>query len=113
MTTPLPFLTNKLSRYSPIKSSNRGLLTRLISSLNTKSYGIKSFGGYRTINTTNTISSEKSQKRTEIARLSGPYSMFGPGRIVQSVSNTTSFNQRTTEYKIIYSNTNHFTFSGK
>ena len=106
------FLANKLSAQSSIKSSNQGLFTGLMNYFKTPSSGIKSFGQYRTINTT-TINVQPTEKRTKTARLSGPYSMFGPGRVIESVSNTTSFNQRTTEYKITYSNKNHFSFSGK
>ena len=106
------FFANKLSTKSTIKSNNQGLFSGLMNVFNTPSVGITSFGQYRTINTTS-INVQLPEKRTEIVRLSGPYSMFGPGRVVQSVSNTTSFNQRTTEYKITYSNKNHFTFSGK
>ena len=45
-------------------------------------------------------------KNVEKVRLSGPYSMFGPNTIIENVSGTTSFNQRTTEYIITYSKTN-------
>ncbi len=102
------FLANKLSTQYLIKSSNQGLFTRLINSFKPVS-GVQSFGGLRTIN----ITSVQPQKSTETVRLSGPYSMFGPGRVIETVSNTTSFNQITTEYKIIYSNIQHYTFSEK
>jgi len=90
MTTPIIY--GLLTR-SIIKSNNNGLFHKLTRFLQTPAH----------VNTT--VQSEKQQKPTETVRLSGPYAMFGPGRIVQSVANTTSFNQRTTEYKITYPNT--------
>jgi len=47
-------------------------------------------------------------KPTTVVRLSGPYAMFGQGRVIETVPNTTSKNGRTSLYKITSSKTSNF-----
>lgn len=48
------------------------------------------------------------EKTSTVTRMSGPYAMFGPGRIIQTVPNTTSTNGRTSLYKITTSKLSFF-----
>jgi len=47
-------------------------------------------------------------KPTTVVRLSGPYAMFGQGRVIETVPNTTSKNGRISSYKITSSKTSNF-----
>ena len=49
--------------------------------------------------------------KTTIIKMSGPYAMFGPGRIIETIPFSTSKNGRMTEYKI--TDTKHFLIGNK
>ena len=50
----------------------------------------------------------KSTQTVICASLSGPYCMFGPGRVIETVQNTTSKNSSVSVYKITTSETSNF-----
>ena len=100
------FFANKLSKVNT-KSNNQGLLNRIMNYFKTPISGNQNSrqGRIRTSTVLLDYIPIEQELNVETLRLSGPYSMFGQGRTIETVSNTTSLNQRTTEYIITYSKT--------